>query len=190
MIKRLKGTIIEKDERYIIIDVNGIGYQVFLSKKTIEKIPKLGEDITLFTFLHLTENNISLYGFLNSGELEFFETVKNIRGIGPRAALEIASLGPLGKIKEKILSQDENMFGDIPGIGRKKAMAIILELTGMIKDIPKRDKGQDSDADEAEEALVRLGFSRKKVKLALSQLPEGIVNAEEKVKVALKILGK
>ena len=120
--------------------------------------------------------------------MDFFEILNDIHGIGPKAALEISSIGPLDKIKERVLAQDEKIFEGISGIGSKRAMTIILELTGKIKMLSgSKSKGP---ADEAEDALSQLGFSRQQAKNALSQVPANIKNVEERIKLALKNLGK
>lgn len=187
MIAYLQGKLILKKEKFIILDVNGVGYKVFLSQKSISKLPGIGENLKLFCFLNVGENFLNLYGFLGEKELEFFEFLEQIRGIGPKAALEISSLGPLEKIKGKILSEDEKIFEGIPGIGKKKAMAIILELTGKIKSESKKEK---SAGDEVEDALLNLGFSKQKIKEALSKIPKEIKESQEKIKQALKFLGR
>ena len=165
-----------------------MGYKIFLSKKTLSEIPEIGQNLKVFCFLNVRENSLDLYGFLDSKELEFFEILEDIRGVGPKAALEISSLGSLEKIKERILSQDERLFDGIPGIGRKKAMTIILELSGKIKDVSKKKKTVKTD--EAEEGLISLGFPREKAKDALSKVPKDMQDSEQRIKEALKILGK
>ncbi len=192
MISYLQGKIIIKKGKFIVLDVNGVGYKVFVSKKTFSKLPEMGKILEVFCFLNVRENALDLYGFLGQGELEFFEILENIRGVGPKAALEIASLGPLEKIKERILSQDEKLFEEIPGIGKKKAMTIILELTGKIKDIStvRQAHRKEEKTDEAEEGLISLGFSRQKAKDALSKVPKDMQDSEQRIKEALKILGK
>jgi len=188
MISYLQGRVILKKEKFIIIGVNNIGYKVFISKATLIKLPEIAEDIKIFCFQNVKEDALDLYGFLTYDELDFFETLNDIHGIGPKAALELASVGPLDKIKERVLSQDEKIFEGIPGIGSKKAMTIILELTGKIKML--NGTKPKSSADEAEEALSQLGFSRKQAKEALSCIPSNVKNTEERVKQALKSLGK
>ena len=190
MISYLNGKIIIKKDKFIILDVNGVGYKVFLSKKSLAKIPAIENPLKLFCFLNVKENILALYGFLSDKELEFFELLNTIRGVGPKAALEIASLGPLENIRERILSKDEALFDEISGIGRKKAMTIILELTGKIKDLSTRPALVETSASEAEEGLVSLGFSREKAKQALIKIPKDIKNPEERIKQALKLLGK
>ena len=188
MISYLQGKIIFKKNKHIVLSVKGVGYKVFISEKTLAKMPEIGKEVEIFCSLDVKENSLNLYGFLTEGELEFFEILESIRGIGPKAALKIASLGTLEEIKEKIKSKDEKLFEKIPGIGRKKAMTIILELTGKIEDISQDKKVKE--VDEAENSLVSLGFSRQQAKFALSKIPENIKEPEEKIRKALKILGK
>ena len=187
MISYLNGKIILKKDKFIVLDVNGVGYKVFLSRATLFKIPKIGENLKLFCYLNVSENSLSFYGFLDEKELEFFEILNDIRGIGPKAALEIASVGPLEKLKERILKQDENIFAGIPGIGKKKAMAIILELTGRIKnELTSKKSGNN----EVEDALLGLGFSKQRIKEALEKIPKEIIDSQEIIKQAIKILGQ
>jgi len=187
MISYLQGKIILKKEKFVVLEVNNIGYKVFLSQKSILNLPEIGQNLKLFTFMEVKETAQNLYGFFDYQELEFFEMLNDIRGIGPKAALEIASVGPLEKLKERILKQDENIFAGIPGIGKKKAMAIILELTGRIKnELTSKKSGNN----EVEDALLGLGFSKQRIKEALEKIPKNISNSEEIIKEALKMLGK
>ena len=189
MISYLQGEIIIKKEKFIVLNVRGVGYKVFVSKKTLNRLPEIGDRLELHCFLNVKENILALYGFLSDKELDFFELLNTIRGVGPKAALEISSLGPLENIRERILSKDETLFDEISGIGRKKAMTIILELTGKIRDISKRPAHTEASTDEAEIGLINLGFSQEKTRQVLSGIPKG-QTAEERIKQALKILGK
>lgn len=188
MISFLSGKIQLKTDKYIILDVNGIGYKVFLSKRTLNKLPELGASFKCFCYLNVRENALDLYGFLTKGELDFFEILDKVPGVGPKAALEISSLGPLEKLKKSIEAQDEKIFEEISGIGRKKARAIILELSGKLKELSRPQKNKEEISIE-ERALINLGFSRQQAKEALSQAPKNIKD-EEKIKQALKILGR
>lgn len=186
MISYLDGKIILKGDKFIIVEVANVGYKVFLNNQTLLTLPEIGGSIKLFTYQNVKEEALDLYGFLTYEGLEFFETLMDIRGVGPKSALDIAALGSLDKIKERILRQDEKIFEGIPGIGSKKAMTIILELTGKIK-MQGQKKGS---ADEAEDALTQLGFSKQQARDALSRVPKEIKQTEERVKLALKNLGK
>ena len=184
MISYLSGKIILKRDKFIILEVNNVGYKVFLSRQTLLTLPEIGETIKLFTYQNVKEEALDLYGFPAYEGLEFFETLMDIRGVGPKSALDISALGSLDKIKDRILMQDEKIFEGIPGIGSKKAMTIILELTGKIKVLGQK-KGS---TDEAEGALMQLGFSKQQAKDALSRVSSK--DPEERIKQALKNLGK
>ncbi len=192
MISFLKGKIIIKKEDFLVLDVNGVGYKVFAAKKLLSGHKK-GDLLELFCFLNVRENGLELYGFSSEEELEFFEVLKNIRGIGARAALKIISLGPIKETKKRIISQDEKIFEGVSGIGRKKAMAVILELSGKLKEnlFEKKNKLKDeqTNEDEVEEALINLGFSRQKAKQAIGAVSKEVKSPEERIKQALKILG-
>lgn len=191
MISCLQGKIIFKKQKFIILNVNNIGYRIFLSKKTLNSISKEGDLIKLFSFLYVRENILDLYGFLSWEERELFEFLISISGVGPKAALEISALGPLDKLKQSIKERNEAVFEGILGIGKKKAKKILLELSGKIRDDEFLDKKQERvTEDSAFEALVNLGFSKAAVKDALSKIPKEIENTEEKVKEVLKIIGK
>ncbi|OGZ67538.1 MAG: Holliday junction DNA helicase RuvA [Candidatus Staskawiczbacteria bacterium RIFCSPHIGHO2_02_FULL_34_10] len=188
MISYLNGNIILKRDKFIILEVAGIGYKIFLSRQTALKLPEIGADIKLFCFQNVKEDALDLYGFLTYDELDFFEVLMDIHGVGPKAALEISVLGPLDKIKDRILAGDTKIFEGVPGIGAKKAMTIILELTGKIKMISTaKSKGSQ---DPAEDALTQLGFSKQQAKEALSHIDASIKDIEGRIKAALKSLGK
>ncbi|MBM3206385.1 MAG: Holliday junction branch migration protein RuvA [Candidatus Staskawiczbacteria bacterium] len=187
MISYLNGKIILKHDRFIILEVANIGYKVFLSRQTLLKLPESLDNVKLFCFHNIKEDASDLYGFLTYEELDFFETLMDIHGVGPKAALEISTLGPLERIKDRILAQDEKIFEGIPGIGAKKAMTIILELTGKIKLLSGQKK---SGADPAEDALTQLGFTKQQARDALSKVDPKVKNIEERVKLSLKNLGK
>ena len=189
MIASLEGKVILKKDKFVILEVAGIGYKVFLSQKTLNKIPQPGKTLKVFCYLNVRQNALDLYGFLDFGELELFELIEGIPGVGPKAALEISALGPLEKIKEEILAHNEQIFEKIPGIGRKKAQTIILELSGKIREAAKEKTKKREAPNEVIEALIGLGFSRQKAKEALSKVPERIKDTEQRVKEALKILG-
>jgi Holliday junction DNA helicase RuvA len=188
MISYLNGTILLKKDKFVVLEVGDIGYKVFVSAKTLLKLPDVGSNVKLCCFQNVKEDALDLYGFLSWQELEFFEVLMEVRGVGPKSALDIAALGSLDSIKDKILKGDVKIFQDVPGIGAKKAMTIILELTGKIKMLDSAKlKGP---ADPAQDTLVSLGFSREQAKEALKNVPSDIKKAEDRVALALQHLGK
>ena len=190
MISYLEGKIILKKEKFVILEVNGVGYEVFLSKNALNKIAQISQNLKLFCYLDVGERSLKLYGFLTYEELELFRLLRNISGVGPKAALDISSIGSSDKIKKEIEKGNEKIFEDIPGIGKKKARKIILELSGKLKTPEPVPQKESVPEDEAFLALVNLGFKKEDAKRALSQIPEEIETTEEKVKQALKILGQ
>ncbi|MDD5433220.1 MAG: Holliday junction branch migration protein RuvA [Candidatus Pacebacteria bacterium] len=192
MIAYLSGKIVLKADNFVILDVNGIGYEVFLSEASMEKAPEQSSDFKCFCYLEANERAMKLFGFLTFEELELFKVIRNIQGAGPKAALEISAIGSLGKIKEMMEKGNIGFLNNIPGIGPKKAQKIILELSGQIKNIGAMSKKEKDllESDEAYLALIKLGFSREKAQKALLELPKGIKDNQERIKLALQILGK
>ncbi len=180
MISYLSGKTILKKEKFIIVDVSGVGYKVFLAPEKINSI-QLKKQTSLFC--HLRSEAWDLYGFLSLDELEFFEFLLTVSGIGPKAALEISALGSLEEFKKAIKEEDEKVLRKLFLSGKKKAQAIIFEISRKIKTIEK-----NKDDDEAIEALSNLGFSKKEAKKALNDIDSGISRPEDKIKEALKNL--
>lgn len=194
MISYLSGKIILKKEGFVILEVNGIGYEVLLAQKIFEGLPQAGGALSLFCQMEANERGVKLYGFLNFEQLELFKIIRGIQGVGPRAALEISSFGSLESLKNNIEKGETKIFEDLPNIGKKKAQKIVLELSGKIKTLDSQTKQAKPKAqfenDETFLALLNLGFSKEQAKKALSDLPQEIKNPQERVRQALQILGK
>ncbi|MDO8524637.1 MAG: Holliday junction branch migration protein RuvA [bacterium] len=192
MIAYLSGKIIKKADNFVILDVNGVGYEVFLSEASMGKLPEQGSDFKCFCYLEANERAMRVYGFLTFEELELFKVIRNIQGAGPKASLEISSIGSLEKIKALMDKGNLNFLDGISGIGEKRAQKIILELTGKIKGLSNLSKKEKEllENDEAYLALTKLGFSREKAKKVILELPKDIKNTQERIKVSLQILGK
>lgn len=187
MISFLEGKIIFKGEKFIILDVRGVGYKIFLPQKTLNKIPQKAKSLKVFCYLNVRENSLELYGFLNQKELEFFENLIEIPSIGPKAALEISSIAEPEKIKKAIEKGEEKIIKEISKVGKKKAQLIILELSRKIKTRPKE---KPLPEDEVLQALLKLGFSRQEIKEVLFKIPKKIKEPGERIKIALKFLGR
>ena len=183
MISYLKGKVIAKNEKAITLDVQGVGYKVFLSERNLEDIES-GQELEVFCFLDARERALELYGFLKKKELELFKELRGISGVGSKVALKISALGSLEEIKEDIENKNTKAFEKIKGVGKKRAQKIILELTGKIQ-----EESEAKSVDEKNiQALVNLGFSKKRAKETLQDISAD--DDEEKVKKALKKLGK
>ncbi len=194
MIAYLSGKIVLKKLGFIILNVQGVGYEVFVSKSTEEHLPEINSELKLFCHLDVNERSLKLFGFLTYDELELFKIVRSISGVGPKASLEIASNGPIEKIKKQMDTGGAKFLDNVPGIGPKKAQKIVLELSGKLKSFRPKQKVQksadDMEGDEAFLALCNLGFPKDKCKQVLSQIPQNITDNQEKIKSALQILSK
>ena len=205
MISYLSGKIILRKPGFIVLSVGGVGYEVFISAKTADNLPESTADardkLEIFCYLDVGERSLRLFGFLTYDELELFKTVRAISGVGPKAALQISAVGSLEKINQEIEKGKTDIFENVPGVGKKRAQKILLELSGKLKTAQKLagsgsgakssgSEGRALETDESFLALRNLGFSREQAKDTLSQLPKEITNTEEKIKLALQFLGK
>jgi holliday junction DNA helicase RuvA len=180
MISFISGKIVSKDDKSVVIERQGLGFEVFLSANNLEKV-QVGEERNLHTSLFMGEKIIELYGFLSLKELELFKTLNHLSGIGPKTAMILSGVGSLEKLKESLEK------GEIPvkGVGQKKLQKILLELSGKIKEAKTPIK-----KDEVYAALSSLGFSKEDIVQAISKIPEEINDSEQRIKTALKYLGK
>ena len=192
MISKLTGAVAEKDSDYLIIEVGGIGYKVNVSPDVVAKA-KEKEEISLFTYLAVRENSLDLYGFLGKGELVFFELLVSVSGIGPKGALGVLSQATPIQLETSITTGDCSILTKVSGIGEKTAERIILELKNKIGKISSLQGSarKDSNVDvETMEALLALGYSQRDAQEALREIGSKTKNVNEKIKRALKILGR
>lgn len=189
MIAKLKGKIEYLKDNYAVVDVNSVGYKVYLAAYTFGKIAGQGE-IDLFVHTHVKEDAIDLYGFLTMEELEMFELLISITGVGPKSGLGILTVAPPKTIRTAILNEDSSILTKVSGVGKKTAERIILELKNKIADMPESDKaGAVSDSD-AIEALVSMGYSVTEARDSLKDVPKDVEDIGQRVKLALRSLGK
>jgi Holliday junction DNA helicase RuvA len=184
MISYLKGKIIYKGDYFAILEVNNVGFKVFLPESYLLKY-KLGEIVEVFTHEYVREDSRELYGFGRTEELKFFWQLIDVSGVGPKMAHKLISAHKLEKLEKAISEGDLGILGTIPGVGKKTAQKIILELKG------KLVTGKAVSANnEIVDALVRLGYSKNEALEAVGKIGEDIEGAENKIKAALKNLGK
>ena len=198
MFAYIDGKIADKANNYVVIDNGGIGYKIYMSPTTIEKLPDIGESKKVYTYYYVREDNISLYGFLSNEELRMFELLLSVSGIGAKSAVQIlASITP-SEFALAVISNDVSKIVKIPGIGNKTAARIILELKDKLKTesaINKNEKveqaiHEDDKDNEAITALQVLGYTRKEIEKALEHVDTSNASVEEIIRKALSILGK
>lgn len=192
MISYIEGKIIFKGERFVVIDVNGVGYRVFVALSSFGKIPKKNEPAKLWTHLYMREDALELYGFPEYAELEFFETLIHISGIGPKSALGILSIAPVDTLKRAIASGETSYLIKVSGIGRKTAEKIILELKDKLGrgSFGEFEAAVFKEEEDVFRALRTLGYSMEEARDAIKQLPPDIKGTQKRIKEVLKNLGK
>lgn len=192
MISLLEGTIEFKGERFAIINVGGVGYKVFFSPETMRSVAKIGERYKVWTHLHVRENDMELYGFLSYAEMQFFEVLISVSGVGPKSALGILGVAPLDMLKRAIAAGEMNYLTKVSGIGKRMAEKIIVELRDKLGGAQMSEGVRaelTADADVLD-ALISMGYSQKEAREALSRIPAGVSGTKERLGEVLRGLGK
>jgi holliday junction DNA helicase RuvA len=191
MIGKLTGVLAAKNPPEVLIDCGGVGYEVLVPMSTFYNLPALGEKTSLLTHLIVREDAHILYGFATQDERAGFKQLVKISGVGPRTALSILSGMSVADIAQAVTRQDAGRLTKIPGIGKKTAERLLLELKGKLGDA--LDSGGVSVANDSQsdilQALVALGYSDRDAGLALKALPAD-VGVSEGIKLALRALAK
>ena len=194
MIGKLTGLLAAKNPPEVLIDCGGVGYEVLVPMSTFYNLPALGEKTTLLTHLIVREDAHILYGFATQDERAGFKQLVKISGVGPRTALSILSGMSVADIAQAVAKQDAGRLTKIPGIGKKTAERLLLELKGKLGDsMLGAGAGGVSVANDSQsdilQALVALGYSDRDAGLALKALPQD-VGVSEGIKLALRALAK
>ena len=191
MIGRITGTLAEKSPPLVLIDVHGVGYEVDVPMSTFYNLPSLGERVTLLTHFVVREDAQILFGFLTAAERATFVELIKISGVGPRTALSILSGLSVAELAQAVTRQDGGRLVKVPGIGKKTAERLLLELKGKLgADIGAGSLGATSDAQaDILQALVALGYSDKEASASVKILPKD-VGVSDGIKLALKALNR
>lgn len=217
MLSGIAGTVELTGDRFLIVNTgSGLSYRVFVSAETLRKIPEKGREINpstgssrpelgtkagqapstplrvkLWTHLYQREDTQELYGFLHYAELEFFEMLIQIPGIGPKGGLGIMSVAPLDTLKQAIASGDTSYLTKVSGIGRKTAEKVVLELRDKLAGKGVSAVGSPELKEEADalDALMSLGYTQREAREALAVVPREVRGVSARVKAALKRLG-
>jgi len=189
MIGKLKGVVDFKGNDFIIVDVRGVGYRVWLNEVTKEKVNGIGERVELFIHTNVKEDHIHLYGFLTEEELKMFELLLSISGVGPKAGLAILTIASVEAIREAIANNNPTILTQVSGIGKKTAERICLELQNKVGDLPAGESNQTEIKQRALEALMAMGYSVAEAREALRAVPQEITDEAEVIKLALRKVG-
>lgn len=191
MIAQLTGDIVYTEDRFIILNVGGVGYKVFTTAESMLFLTKNSSEITLWTHLVVKEDALDLYGFVNQKELNFFELLLTVSGIGPKSALGVLSLAGTETLHKAISSNNTEYLTKVAGVGRKSAEKIVLELKDKLGKLGEFLPNENLDAEaDVLNALQALGYSIREAREAIKKIPPTTTDTREKIKQALKQLGK
>jgi holliday junction DNA helicase RuvA len=193
MIARLTGMLEEKTPDQLIVEVNGVGYQVFVSLQTFYRLPALHERVSLHVYTHLREDALQLYGFLEEKEKTTFLLLKSVSGVGPRLALNVLSGIPVDELESALRTSDVTRLVAVPGVGRKTAERLIVELREKVGAVDNGYLGiageQVALSTEAVSALINLGYRRAEAEKAVRDvLRRGVTMIAEVIREALRSL--
>lgn len=181
MIGYLSGIVHDSALGECTILVSGVGYRV-----SVVKVFSVGDEVSLYIYTHVREDNIQLFGFENKSTRELFEMLLSVNGVGPRVALAILSAHTSGDIKKALSDANVSFFAEVTGIGKKTAQKIIIDLKSKVGSLNEIDLGDESDTEIAE-ALIAMGYDKRKVKKELAKLDPELAD-EEKIKLAIQVL--
>ena len=195
MIASIRGVVQLKKDGWMIVETGGIGYKVFATNSVMNNC-RVGEEIHLYIYHHITDSSQALYGFSISDEQDFFELLLSINGIGPKVGINVMNSASLNEIREAVISNNPEILTNISGIGTKTAHRIVLELKNKITigdvrptGIKSMDVGSSANMD-VYEALIKLGYNAVEARTALKMVDPAIKDASKKLKAALKSLGR
>lgn len=199
MFAYIKGSLEMKSNGYIVIDINGLGYKIFMSQNNIDSIGELHDTIKVFTYVRVREDDISIYGFKTQEQLKMFELLISVSGVGAKSALVMLSCIEPSDFAIAVISNDVKVLTKVPGIGNKSAQRIILELKDKLKEEQLEEKLKDSskklkdnseNINEAISGLMVLGYSKKDIEKAFEHLDIDNLSIENLIKKGLILLSQ
>jgi len=191
MIGWLAGKLLGYDRDRVIVDVNGVGYQAAVSAGVIRNKVKIGEDIRLFIYTHVREDQLTLFGFSGLEEKQMFELLLSVSGVGPKSALAVVSRGNPEEVREAVAGADVEFFKSVSGLGKKTAQRIIVDLKSKLGDVKELDLsgGNEPAAKELAAALKSMGFSPDEARAAVKRVDLELP-LDKQIRSALKEIGK
>jgi Holliday junction DNA helicase RuvA len=189
MIHSLQGTLVEKKDNWFALGIGGFAFRIKTSSNVLRSLPQIGNSVKVYTHLHVREDALELYGFLDENDLSFFELLISISGIGPKSAIGILGVEKVEKLKAAISEGKTELLTKASGIGKKTAERIILELRNkLIQEGSEKIVGMMESDHDIVEALHNLGYTKSQAKETLSKVDSKITKTEERIKEALKLL--
>lgn len=191
MIHSLSGILKEKEGNLFVVEIGGIAFELKSSVNVVNSLPSTGEKVNVFTYLHVREDALELYGFLDKSELEFFRMLIGISGIGPKSALGILGIEKVEKIKAAISEGRVELLTKASGVGKKTAERVILELRNKLtQEGSEKIVGTMESDHDIIEALSNLGYGKSQAREALSKVDASVTRMEDRIKQALNFLRK
>lgn len=199
MFAYIKGSLEMKSNGYIVIDINGLGYKIFMSQNNIDSIGELHDTIKVFTYVRVREDDISIYGFKTQEQLKMFELLISVSGVGAKSALVMLSCIEPSDFAIAVISNDVKVLTKVPGIGNKSAQRIILELKDKLKEeqleeklesTSKKIKDNSENINEAISGLMVLGYSKKDIEKVFEHLDVDNLSIEDLIKKGLILLSQ
>lgn len=198
MFSYIKGILEVKNLNYVVIDVNGIGFKIFMSESAIQRLEETGNTAKIYTHMNVKEDDLSLYGFITNEELRMFELLIGVSGVGAKSAISMLSSITPSKFALAVISNDVKTLTKIPGIGPKSAQRIILELKDKLKTEEaiqtnsielKTSIVENNKLEEAVQALKVLGYTRQEIESVLAKIEVNTLTVEDIIRKALSFLG-
>jgi holliday junction DNA helicase RuvA len=196
MIYSVSGKLVLKSNNFVVIETGGLGMKLLVGERTIKELPPASaaekdREVKLFSYLHVRENGMELYGFAREDELVYFEMLISVSGVGPKSALAILDVAPLEELSAAIKTGRPDLLTRASGIGRKTAERVIVELRTKVQSAKSGlvIEKMETDADLIE-ALSGLGYRREEARAALAKVDAKVVGVEDRLKAALALLGK
>ncbi len=190
MIGRLRGTLVSKAAAAVVLDVGGVGYEIAVTPRGLVELPGIGEDAVLHTHTHVREDQLALYGFPAADERDLFRLLLGASGVGPKVAMAICATFAPDELRRAVLADDTDALQAVPGIGKRSAQKLILELRPRL-DVPDGELpgGSGSVLAEVREALEGLGYQPAEIRAVVGDL-DADGKVEDLLRTALQVLGR
>ncbi len=200
MFAYIKGILEIKESNYIVIDINGLGYKVFMSQNNIDNIGNIGDSVKVYTYVRVREDDISIYGFITQEQLKMFELLISVSGVGAKSALVMISCIEPSEFAIAVISGNVKVLTKVPGIGNKSAQRIILELKDKLKEeqletensnnLKLKERDNSENINEAISGLMVLGYSKRDIEKAFEHLDVDNLSIEDLIKKGLILLSQ